>query len=108
MITFLGSAGGRVLRKSRTQPGFGFHYHDLRFKSDNGKLESITDFLKDRTGDGGTCVDAAALPSIGCRPHTLTAMANARRLTAQVIATKLPREDPKESYFRQYASVSGA
>ncbi len=74
----LRSLGCRVLRAKRTEPAFGYHYHRLRLRSAAGERWSeVGDLLADRTGGAVTCVDAADLERIGCRPHTLTAMARA-------------------------------
>ncbi len=86
-ILFLKAAGGYVLKTSRTQPAFGYHYHGLQLQSKDAAFESAVDVLKERTGRGVLCVDAAALATIGCRPHTLTAMAHARRRAAEAART---------------------
>lgn len=84
IAALLRAVGGRVLRTSRTAPGLGFHYHDLRLRLSCGAWQGVADFLKARTGPAVTCVDSAILDRIGCRPPTLTAMASARRLAAQL------------------------
>jgi len=74
----LGRLGCRILRAKRTEPAFGYHYHDLRLRQrDGGGWSNVADLLQDRTGGVVVCVDAADLGRIGCRPHTLTVMARA-------------------------------
>jgi hypothetical protein len=75
--------GVAVLHRSRTAPGAGFHYHALTLRTPGGKTTPIANLLKERSGGAVACVDASILPSIGLRPHTLTAMATARRLTIE-------------------------
>ncbi len=75
--------GCRVLRAKRTEAAFGFHYHRLRLRAHaGGDWSEVGDLLRERTGDAVVCVDAADLVRIGCRPHTLTAMARASARTS--------------------------
>jgi hypothetical protein len=78
-VKILTALGGRILKMSRTQPGSGFHYHGLEVMGKNANYTPVANLLKERTGAGVTCVDASMLHKIGCRPHTLTAMASGRR-----------------------------
>lgn len=79
-LSMLRSKGARVIRISRTQPGLGFHYHGLRARAPGRSFQGISDLLLQRTQDAVTCVDASTMHDIGRRPHTLTAMASARRM----------------------------
>ena len=79
-INMLMGLGGRTLKINRTPPGFGFHYHGLELRCDDQPYAPVTHLLRQRTGGGVACVDASILHTIGCRPHTLTAMATARRI----------------------------
>ena len=83
----------RVLRRKRTEPGFGYHYHGLRMRPRGGNWTALGALLRDRTGGGVTCVDAADLERIGCRPHTLTVMARALVRT-QSLLTGVGGADP--------------
>jgi len=76
-LSRISSLGGKVLRKRRTVPAFGYHYHRLRLRPRGSRWVDVGEFLLDRTGSGVTCIDAADLTHIGCRPHTLTVMARA-------------------------------
>ena len=69
--------GIRVLRSKLTDAAAGYHYHRLRLRNREGGWIEVADLLRDRTGGGVTCIDAADLPHIGCQPHTLTMMARA-------------------------------
>ena len=74
----LGRLGCRILRRKRTEPAFGYHYHRLRLRPRNGgQWSEVEDFLWERTDGAVVCIDAADLRRIGCRPHTLTVMARA-------------------------------
>jgi hypothetical protein len=76
----LKTLGARTLHSSRTAPGAGFHYHALKLNGKNGKTQPVADLLRERSAGAVACLDASILPTIGVRPHTLTAMATARRL----------------------------
>jgi hypothetical protein len=76
LISFL-SNFGKILAKSKTKPGFGFHYHAGEVSFDGGKFIGIADFLRNQYREKIICADASMLPYIGLRPHTLTAMAAA-------------------------------
>jgi glycine/D-amino acid oxidase-like deaminating enzyme len=86
-IEILASLGARVLKISQTVAGFGFHYHGLDLKPKDKPFVSVTELLRERTGDGIFCVDASILRSVGCRPHTLTAMASARHIVEHMTPT---------------------
>lgn len=70
--------GARVLKVTRTSPGYGFHYHGLSVSFDENKFVHVRDFLDDRTGGAIRCVDSSMLQTIGLRPPSLTAMAATR------------------------------
>ncbi len=72
--------GGKVRRATQTTPGLGYHYHALRLSHDDVEA-GVAESLHALTDGAVRCVDASALPNIGLRPHSLTAMATARRLT---------------------------
>lgn len=99
VAALLRAAGGQVLRTSRTAPGLGFHYHDLRVRPRGGPWRGIADLLEERTGEGVICVDSAVLEKIGCRPPTLTAMAKARRLAARLCGggADILRSEPEQT-----------
>ena len=84
MLSQLVSARGRKLKVTRTQPARGFHYHNLQFRDGKSCYLGINDLLQDRSAGAVLCVDAAGLGMIGCRPHTLTAMAAAWSIAAQL------------------------
>ena len=69
------SAKGRVIHRSRTPPGFGFHYHAGEVSLDGRDFSPLPEFLSTRFDGRVTVVDSSILPEIGVRPHTLTAMA---------------------------------
>ena len=80
-IDVLRGLGARVLKIGRTEPGFGFHYHALEVKSEGGgPFKPVADLLRERTNGSVAFADASVLKAIGQRPHTLTAMASARRI----------------------------
>lgn len=83
-IGTLRTLGGRTLRVSRTMPGFGFHHHNLRLQPAGRAAMGVSEFLLSRTDGSVVCVDASCLQTIGLRPPTLTAMATARRLVADL------------------------
>jgi hypothetical protein len=83
-IETLASLGGRVLKTSQTAAGLGFHYHALELKPKDQPHVSVADLLRERTGDGVFCIDASILRTIGCRPHTLSAMASAHHIVEQM------------------------
>ena len=72
--------GVRIIGQSSTKPGLGFHYHGLRFEIARGQSLDISSLLEQRTDGRIICVDASILGKIGCRPHTLTAMAAANAI----------------------------
>jgi hypothetical protein len=74
-LDVLHGLGASHLKITRTRPGDGYHHHNLRIKSTGRSRVPVASFLRQRTNDGVTCVDASVLPRIGLRPHTLTAMA---------------------------------
>jgi hypothetical protein len=82
-VTAVQALGGKVWHHSRTQPGLGFHYHDLRVRQNDATEQSVAETLRNWSEGAVTCVDASVLPRIGLRPHTLTAMAVARRIVAK-------------------------
>jgi hypothetical protein len=83
-VEILAGLGGRVLKTSQTAAGLGFHYHALELKPKEKPFVSVADLLRERTGDGICCVDASILRAIGCRPHTLSAMASAHHLVEEM------------------------
>jgi hypothetical protein len=86
-IEILVGLGGRVLKTSQTVAGFGFHYHALDLRPKDKPFVPVADLLRERTGDGIFCVDASILRAIGCRPHTLSAMASAYHIVEQMTRT---------------------
>jgi len=76
----LRDAGLHVLGMTRTEFGFGFHYHDLGFSSGRAPCVPARQLLAERTNGAVQCIDASVLRTVGCRPPTLTAMAMASRL----------------------------
>ena len=64
-----------------TSPGEGFHYHAGEVSIDGSHFMPLALCLDERFAGLVTCLDASILPEIGCRPHTLTAMAAAWQLT---------------------------
>ena len=76
----LRALGGRIVHGSRTSPGYGFHYHALKIALGKRILIPVADALRDLTDGAVQCIDASVLPEIGLRPHSLTAMAAARRM----------------------------
>jgi hypothetical protein len=97
MIDMLRSFDGRVIKASRTTPGFGFHYHDLLVQPDGGRASPVADFLRTRTGDAITCIDASTMRTIGLRPPTLTAMATAYRRVERLMSPAQERGRHKQS-----------
>jgi hypothetical protein len=69
-----------------TAPGGGFHYHGGELSIDGTSLTPVRRFLEQRYGSRISCVDASVLGDIGCRPHTLTAMAAAFALSGRAWA----------------------
>lgn len=76
----LSRSGVRIIGQSSTKPGLGFHYHGLRFEIERGQSLDISSLLEQRTDGRIICVDASILDKIGCKPHTLTAMAAANAI----------------------------
>lgn len=74
---------GHVLRRTMTPPGFGFHYHAGGVSCDGKSFQKLQTFLDARYSGRVVCVDSSVLGEVGVRPHTLTAMAAARRITAK-------------------------
>ena len=72
--------GAKVWHCSRIALGHGFHYHALNIRRKNSVEQPLAEALAQWSGGAVSCVDASVLPMIGVRPHTLTAMATARRL----------------------------
>lgn len=80
LLRALRAQGGRILLVKATSPGHGFHYHALKLRSEGAEGFVDISSLLARKSDGSIiCADASILPTIGCRPHTLTAMAVARQ-----------------------------
>jgi hypothetical protein len=75
------SLKGSILHLSTTRPGQGFHYHAGEVSVDGFSFMPVRSCLEERFSGLVTCLDASILREIGCRPHTLTAMAAALRLT---------------------------
>jgi hypothetical protein len=63
------------LKRASTGPGGGFHYHAAAVSTAGATDLPLDGFLDERFRGAVSCVDASILPAIGCRPHTLTAMA---------------------------------
>jgi len=80
MRAMLRALGAKPFHASRTKPGSGFHYHALTVSTGRGDPRPLPDLLTERSDGALISVDSSILPSIGLRPHTLTAMATARRL----------------------------
>jgi hypothetical protein len=72
--------GAKVWHCGRIAPGHGFHYHALNIRRKNSVEQPLAEALAQWSAGAVSCVDASVLPMIGLRPHTLTAMATARRL----------------------------
>jgi hypothetical protein len=83
MLDKLQRIGARIWHCSRTPPGRGFHYHALNVRRKNEKEQSLAEALAQWSAGAVSCIDASILPKIGLRPHTLTAMAAARRLVSR-------------------------
>jgi len=79
------SRNGTVLNVSMTSPGEGFHYHAGEVSINGSHFMPLASCLNERFAGLVTCVDASIFPEIGCRPHTLTAMAAAWQLTRKKI-----------------------
>jgi hypothetical protein len=60
----------------------GFHYHAAEVLGSGSEFVGLREFLMSRFDARVVCVDASVLTAIGCRPHTLTAMATALRLAS--------------------------
>jgi len=76
--------GGRIIKISRTRPGWGFHYHRLEVMAIDANYTPAADLLQERTASGVQFVDASVFLNIGCRPPTLSTMASSRRLAAKL------------------------
>lgn len=76
-VSRLNQLGCRVIRRTRTEPAFGYHYHRLRLRPRGGDWVEVADLLRDRTDGAVISIDAAQLDQIGRQPHTLTMMAGA-------------------------------
>jgi hypothetical protein len=72
--------GARIWHYTRTAPGLGFHYHSTSVRRKNGTEQALADLLAHWSGGAVSCIDPSVFPEIGLRPHTLTAMAAARRI----------------------------
>jgi hypothetical protein len=72
--------GAKVWYCGRIAPGQGHHYHALNIRQKNSMKQPLAETLAQWSAGAVSCVDASVLPMIGLRPHTLTAMATARRL----------------------------
>lgn len=84
VLDVLRDLGASCLKVTRTLPGDGFHHHNLKIKSKGGGCVPVAAFLRQRTNDSVTCVDASVLPKIGLRPHTLTAMAASLQICSRL------------------------
>ena len=65
----------RLLRMSAAKSGAGFHYHAGEVSLDGISFIPMSSYLQNRFEGSLICIDPSALRKIGCRPHTLTAMA---------------------------------
>jgi len=74
-----------VVKLSRVRPGEGFHYHNSQILFNSGEKISCEKFIENRFEGKVICVDSGALLKIGCRPHTLNAMAKAYHVTSKFI-----------------------
>ena len=82
LISFINmlSKHGIVLFQSKSKSGEGFHYHNLRFEI-NGRVIHVSHVLNDLFGSLVKCVDASTMEHIAPRPHTLTSMAIAYKMS---------------------------
>lgn len=83
---------GKILHRSSTQPGSGFHFHAGEVSLDGSNFQSLSSFIEDRFENRVSCIDASVLNQIGARPHSLTAMAIAHKKVEQIMLCK-------ENYF---------
>jgi hypothetical protein len=77
-------AHGVLLRDGAPEPGGGFHYHAAEVTADGVMFTQLCHYVEGRFEGRAICVDASVLREIGCRPHTLTAMASAHRLSNRI------------------------
>jgi choline dehydrogenase-like flavoprotein len=73
---------GVLLRIGAPEPGGGFHYHAADVTVDGVNFARLCHYIEGRFNGRAICVDASVLREIGCRPHTLTAMASAHKLSS--------------------------
>jgi hypothetical protein len=75
---------GVAVKATVSKLGTGFHYHAAKVTTGQGIMPLAT-FLGERFGQQVVCLDASILDQIGCRPHTLTAMASAHKLSGRAL-----------------------
>jgi hypothetical protein len=68
---------GIILKKKKTLPGNGFHYHSLFFSTQKKNQISIAELLFEKFGNDVICIDGSILNKISPTPHSLTLMATA-------------------------------
>jgi hypothetical protein len=66
---------------STAERGDGFHFHAVDATVDGNTFTPLKDYVEERSEGRAICVDASTIRDIGCRPHTLTAMASAFSLS---------------------------
>ena len=75
---------GVAVKVTVSEIGGGLHYHAAMVTTDRGVM-SLATFLAERFGQQVVCLDSSVLDQIGCRPHTLTAMASANKLSGRTV-----------------------
>ncbi len=76
-------ARGILLRIGTPEPSGGFHFHAADVTVDGVTFTPLRHYIEARFEGRAICVDASVLREISCRPHTLTAMASANRLSSR-------------------------
>jgi hypothetical protein len=77
-------ACGILLRTGAREASGGFHFHAADVTIDGVTFTQLHHYIDARFEGRAICVDGSVLREIGCRPHTLTAMASANRLSSRV------------------------
>jgi len=80
-------ARGILLRIGTPEPGGGLHFHAADVTVDGVTFTQLRHYIEARFEGRAICVDASVLREISCRPHTLTAMASAKRLSSRAWQT---------------------
>jgi hypothetical protein len=78
------NASGVLLRIGAREASGGFHFHAAEVSIDGVTFTRLHHYIDARFKGRAICVDASVLREISCRPHTLTAMASANRLSSRV------------------------